>query len=151
MLCCWPLLCIVYYEQANTDHACTCCRAAAAPFLGNFTVGSQNYKWLIFGDDDTVFLIDNVLKLVNEMDHKVPYFMTDHIWFPEREGTHCICMHVMRDTPYEDQAAFLPDHVCVPFGQHCCNWHLQLHVIVPSGLLAMPCYRCSFPLFHFNV
>lgn len=69
------------------DVLCLECRAAAAPFLGNFTVGSQNYKWLIFGDDDTVFLIDNVLKLVNEMDHKVPYFMTDHIWFPEREGT----------------------------------------------------------------
>ncbi|KAK9847910.1 hypothetical protein WJX84_006722 [Apatococcus fuscideae] len=78
-------------------------RAAAAPFLGNFTVGSQNYKWLIFGDDDTVFLIDNVLKLVNEMDHKIPYFMTDHIWFPEREavdwGEKDVYVHANRKAP----------------------------------------------------
>ena len=82
----WQLLSLIGRIESQSHMCLYAHRAAAAPFLGNFTVGSQNYKWLIFGDDDTVFLIDNVLKLVNEMDHKIPYFMTDHIWFPEREG-----------------------------------------------------------------
>ena len=61
-------------------------RATVAPFLANMTIGSDNFRWMLFGDDDTVFLIDNVLNLLAYLDPTVPYFMTDHLWYPETVG-----------------------------------------------------------------
>lgn len=61
-------------------------RATVAPFLANMTIGPDNFKWMLFGDDDTVFLIDNVLNLLAHLDPTVPYFMTDHLWYPETVG-----------------------------------------------------------------
>jgi len=61
-------------------------RATVAPFLANMTIGPNNFKWMLFGDDDTVFLIDNVLHLVPHLDPTVPYFMTDHLWYPQPPG-----------------------------------------------------------------
>ena len=37
---------------------------------------------MLFGDDDTVFYIDNVLRLLETLDHTMPYILSDHIWFP---------------------------------------------------------------------
>ncbi|KAK9864797.1 hypothetical protein WJX84_005872 [Apatococcus fuscideae] len=42
----------------------------------------NNYKWILYGDDDTVFFIDNVLDLVKDLDHNMPYFISDAIWWP---------------------------------------------------------------------
>ena len=61
-------------------------RATVTPFLANMTIGPDNFKWMLFGDDDTVFLIDNVLNLLPHLDPAVPYFMTDHLWYPETVG-----------------------------------------------------------------
>lgn len=61
-------------------------RATVTPFLANMTIGPDNFKWMLFGDDDTVFLIDNVLNLLPHLDPTVPYFMTDHLWYPETVG-----------------------------------------------------------------
>ncbi|DBA84620.1 TPA: hypothetical protein ACH3X2_006195 [Trebouxia sp. C0005] len=61
-------------------------RATVAPFLANMTIGPNNFKWMLFGDDDTVFLIDNVLHLLPLLDPTVPYFMTDHLWYPQPPG-----------------------------------------------------------------
>jgi hypothetical protein len=61
-------------------------RATVAPFLANMTIGPNNFKWMLFGDDDTVFLIDNVLHLLPHLDPTVPYFMTDHLWYPQPPG-----------------------------------------------------------------
>lgn len=30
-----------------------------------------------------VFVIDNVLKLLENLDPSVPYFITDHLWYPQ--------------------------------------------------------------------
>ena len=65
-------------------------RATVAPFLANMTIGPDNFKWMLFGDDDTVFLIDNVLNLLPHLDPSLPYFMTDHLWYPETVGEHLI-------------------------------------------------------------
>lgn len=53
-----------------------------APFIANMTYGMDNYKWILYGDDDTVFFIDNVLDLVKDLDHNMPYFISDAIWWP---------------------------------------------------------------------
>ena len=76
-------------DQAVTDakwHKAGDLRATVAPFLANMTIGPDNFKWMLFGDDDTVFLIDNVLNLLPHLDPTVPYFMTDHLWYPEVVG-----------------------------------------------------------------
>ena len=59
-----------------------CCRAAMAPFFANQSAG-DSYKWMLYGDDDTVFYLDNVLRMLEalDLDPAMPYFLTDHIWF----------------------------------------------------------------------
>lgn len=52
-----------------------------APFLANHSLGADSYKWMLYGDDDTVFNLDNVLRLLEPLDHTMPYYITDHIWF----------------------------------------------------------------------
>ena len=32
------------------------------------------------GDDDTVFFIPNVLKLLEKLDHRVPLAISDNLW-----------------------------------------------------------------------
>lgn len=56
-------------------------RAAIAPFIANVTADS--YKWILYGDDDTVFNVDNVLRLVSGLNASQPYLLTDCLWFPQ--------------------------------------------------------------------
>lgn len=66
-------------------------RAALAPFIANMTVGMHQYKWILYGDDDTVFNIDNVLRLVNGLNASNPYLLTDCLWFPQGiTGGYCV-------------------------------------------------------------
>lgn len=58
------------------------CRACMAPFIANNTAGIESYKWMLFGDDDTVFYVDNILRMLETLDHTMPYILSDHIWFP---------------------------------------------------------------------
>ena len=41
------------FELHRSD-ALLVCRATVTPFLANMTVGRNNFKWMLFGDDDTV-------------------------------------------------------------------------------------------------
>lgn len=54
------------------------------PFLANNSSGVDNYKWLLFGEDDTIFFVENALKLLGHLDHNLPYFLTDNIQFPQK-------------------------------------------------------------------
>ncbi|KAK9799721.1 hypothetical protein WJX73_004054 [Symbiochloris irregularis] len=74
-------------------------RAALTPFRANRTVGLDNYTWILYGDDDTIWFPDNVLRLVNGLDHDTPYFLTDHIWFPEWKGRRDRNIHASRRAP----------------------------------------------------
>ena len=62
------------------------CRAGVTPFLAAHLHGYDNFKWMLYGDDDTVFFIDNVLDMLEGLDHNMPYFLTDHLWFPDQFG-----------------------------------------------------------------
>ena len=52
-----------------------------APFLANHSLAAGSYKWMLYGDDDTVFYLDNLLRMLETLDHTMPYYITDHIWF----------------------------------------------------------------------
>ena len=41
---------------------------------------------MLYGDDDTVFFIDNALEMLEGLDHNMPYFLTDNLWFPDQFG-----------------------------------------------------------------
>ena len=73
-------------QQRQNETFAWACRAALAPFRANKTVGIDNYKWLLYGDDDTVWFPENVLRLVNGLDHTMPFVLSDHMWFPEWKG-----------------------------------------------------------------
>lgn len=59
------------------------------PFLAAHLHGYDNFKWMLYGDDDTVFFIDNALEMLEGLDHNMPYFLTDNIWFPDQFGESC--------------------------------------------------------------
>ncbi len=77
-------------------------RAGVTPFLAAHLRGYDNFKWMLYGDDDTVFFVDNALDMLEELDHNMPYFLTDHLWFPDQFGENhhavhnsqsCFCTH----------------------------------------------------------
>lgn len=45
--------------------------------------GIDNYKWILYGDDDTVFFIDNVMETLKQFDWRQPYLFTDCLWWPQ--------------------------------------------------------------------
>ena len=70
-----------------------------APFIANNTAGIDSYKWILFGDDDTVFYVDNALRMLETLDHTMPYILSDHIWFPTdlkgRSHLLLLCVYVL--------------------------------------------------------
>lgn len=54
------------------------------PFLANQSFGVDSYKWMLFGEDDTVFFVDNTLKLLGHLDADLPYVLTDNIHYPQK-------------------------------------------------------------------
>ena len=47
-----------------------------APFLAHSKLHHDSYKWMLFGDDDTVFFIDNIADFLSDFDPQVPYFIS---------------------------------------------------------------------------
>lgn len=50
-------------------------RAALVPYLAHAAYG-DTYKWLLYGDDDTVWFPESVMKLLEDFDPDLPYFIT---------------------------------------------------------------------------
>lgn len=57
-----------------------------APFLAAKEMGLDSFKWILYGDDDTVFFIDGALKMLENLDHNMPYLLSDDVWFVEDNG-----------------------------------------------------------------
>ncbi len=61
----------------------------------------NTYKWMLYGDDDTIFFVDNVMRLLNDFNSSIPYFVTDHLWFtakkkhahPHPDAPRCLPCH----------------------------------------------------------
>ena len=50
-------------------------RAALVPYLAHDSFG-DSYKWLLYGDDDTVWFMESVMRLLQDFDPDLPYFIT---------------------------------------------------------------------------
>ncbi|KAK9822059.1 hypothetical protein WJX74_004369 [Apatococcus lobatus] len=61
-------------------------RAALAPFLAHQAFG-DTYKWMLYGDDDTMFFVEGIQNLVKDIDPNMPYLITDHLWWSSVKGT----------------------------------------------------------------
>ncbi|GAX82097.1 hypothetical protein CEUSTIGMA_g9525.t1 [Chlamydomonas eustigma] len=61
-------------------------RSAISPFLAHahYSNKSETYKWMLYGDDDTVFFIPNVISFLGRLNHMVPYALTDNLWYRRR-------------------------------------------------------------------
>ncbi|KAG2491057.1 hypothetical protein HYH03_010503 [Edaphochlamys debaryana] len=55
-------------------------RAAVTPFLAHKHFG-ETYKWMLYGDDDTLFYMPGVLKLLAHFDPNQPLAITDNLWY----------------------------------------------------------------------
>ena len=53
-------------------------RAAIVPFLAHKQLG-DTYKWLLYGDDDTVWFMDGVLDVLSDLDPDTPYFISGQL------------------------------------------------------------------------
>ena len=51
-----------------------------APCVQEF---GESYKWLLYGDDDTVFFPEAARQLLARFDPDLPYAITDNMWFEE--------------------------------------------------------------------
>ena len=40
----------------------------------------KDYKWLLYGDDDTMFFLDNLVEMLRFFDPQLPYFISDNLW-----------------------------------------------------------------------
>ncbi|GAX82098.1 hypothetical protein CEUSTIGMA_g9526.t1 [Chlamydomonas eustigma] len=58
-------------------------RSALTPFIAHqhFSNSSHQYKWMLYGDDDTLFFIPNTLRLLKQLDHNTPMAITDNLWY----------------------------------------------------------------------
>ena len=45
------------------------------PFIAHKQLG-DSYKWLLYGDDDTVWFMDGVLRFLEDLDPDMPYFIS---------------------------------------------------------------------------
>lgn len=51
--------------------------------LARSAAEEESYKWILYGDDDTVFFVDNVLSMLSMLDHRQPYLLSDCLWWPQ--------------------------------------------------------------------
>ncbi len=52
---------------------------------------NDSFKWLFYGDDDTVFFLKGAMNVVKDLDPNMPYFLT---------GTFCHQLNLYINTPF---------------------------------------------------
>ncbi|KXZ55598.1 hypothetical protein GPECTOR_2g1148 [Gonium pectorale] len=72
-------------------------RAAMAPFLAHEAFNGM-YKWMLYGDDDTAFLMPAVRRLLAHLDPELPHAVTDNLWYshmhPNLFAPRCLPCHL---------------------------------------------------------
>ena len=88
-------------------HVVPCHRAAIAPFLAAKEMGLDSFKWVLYGDDDTVFFIDGALDALENLDYNMPYLLSDDVWFVEDDGKTLITpVHVFMQCSVADFTSY---------------------------------------------
>lgn len=83
------------------------------PFLANQSLGVDSFKWILFGEDDTVFFISNALKLLEHLDHNLPYLLTDNIQYPQQ--------HINGEVQLSCACTYANVHMCPIAATHMSN------------------------------
>ena len=55
-------------------------------------MGLESFKWVLYGDDDTVFFVDGALDMLENLDYNMPYLLSDDVWFVEDDGKHALLL-----------------------------------------------------------
>ncbi|KAK9839187.1 hypothetical protein WJX84_009199, partial [Apatococcus fuscideae] len=101
-------------------------RAALAPLLAHRALQGQ-YKWLLYGDDDTIWFMNGVLELAGKLDPTMPYIVTDagywHNW--SKTGWHD---RFLEDGPLQ----------CLPCNFKTADWHAEAGAAFTAPV-ACPC------------
>ncbi|GIL52680.1 hypothetical protein Vafri_8499 [Volvox africanus] len=75
-------------------------RVAMAPFLAHQYFG-ETYKWMLYGDDDTLFYMPAVKRLLAHLDPELPIAISDNLWFRARHpnlfAPRCLPCHIAVD------------------------------------------------------
>ncbi|GLI68037.1 hypothetical protein VaNZ11_012360 [Volvox africanus] len=75
-------------------------RAAMAPFLAHQYFG-ETYKWMLYGDDDTLFYMPAVKRMLAHLDPELPIAISDNLWFRARHpnlfAPRCLPCHLAVD------------------------------------------------------
>ncbi|KAG2453861.1 hypothetical protein HYH02_002068 [Chlamydomonas schloesseri] len=75
-------------------------RAAIAPFMAHEHFG-ESYKWLLYGDDDTIFYMPAVKQMLAHLDPELPYAISDNLWYRSRHpnlfAPRCLPCHMAVD------------------------------------------------------
>ncbi|KAK9819548.1 hypothetical protein WJX74_009907 [Apatococcus lobatus] len=108
-------------------------RAALVPLLAHRALRGQ-YKWQLYGDDDTIWFVNGALELAQKLDSDMPYMVTDagywHHWgkagfhakFEEDGPLHCLpCTFASTAWHKVEGAAFTPPRACPCTTQLLCD------------------------------
>ncbi|CAK0783338.1 hypothetical protein CVIRNUC_006537 [Coccomyxa viridis] len=119
-------------------------RAAIAPFQAYKHLG-DNFKWLFYSDDDTVFFLDNAMNVVKGLDPDMPYFLTDNMWYSEHMAKKS--RHPHQGSPQCVPCNYTKDRgrLSWPMPRGCPCTPEDLCKAAPSGTLKRPGKPCSAP------
>jgi len=124
-------------------------RAAMSFVLAHKAIG-PNYKWMLGGDDDTLFYPPNLVRLLSRLNHSMPYFIADDLWFAGLSANRS-------DSPFSDGRpphyhhphAFAPR--CLPCHHpHCRNATHADSLPLDCGCPCTPkgaCFAETLPLY----
>ncbi|PNH04608.1 hypothetical protein TSOC_009208 [Tetrabaena socialis] len=75
-------------------------RAAMAPFMAHEYFG-ETYKWMLYGDDDTIFYMPAIKRLLAHLDPEMPLVLSDNLWYrskhPNFFAPRCLPCHMAVD------------------------------------------------------
>ena len=66
-------------------------RAAMAPTMAHLGVGGGGYKWLLYGDDDTVFMMPPLIEQLKDLDPELPWLISGAAAPPAAESLSALC------------------------------------------------------------
>ncbi|KAG2483930.1 hypothetical protein HYH03_017251 [Edaphochlamys debaryana] len=122
-------------------------RVAIAPWLAHKALG-ETYKWMLYGDDDTLFFVENVKTLLRDYDPELPYVISDVLWHKRKryamEAPRCLPCHVTQG--YVHMAAVRPDKdpPKVPPGEE--PYLFYAPPVPPPGCPCIPELACEYSL-----
>ncbi|KAG2428929.1 hypothetical protein HXX76_011173 [Chlamydomonas incerta] len=122
-------------------------RVALAPWLAAGEL-KYSFKWMLFGDDDTLFFLDGVKDVLRDYDPELPYLITDSHWHRDKqymqEAPRCLPCHV---TPaYRAWAAARPDHHVPKLRPGQSQARFAAPPVPPAGCPCTPDLACAYTL-----